>query len=118
METMDETDPELAEEIKKRMFVFEDIAKLENKDIQTVIRELDQKDLILALKGVDDSVKDRIFSNMSKRSASLIKEEIEFLGQVRLKDVEEAQQKIVGITRKLESENKLIIIRGEEDSYL
>ncbi len=116
IESLEEEDPELAEEIKKRMFVFEDIVMLDDKAIQKVLREVDTQELAKALKGVDAEVQDKIYRNMSKRAASLLKEDMEFMGPTRRKDVEEAQQKIVAIIRKLEEQGEVVIARsGEED---
>jgi len=116
IERLEEEDAELAEEIKKRMFVFEDIVMLDDKAIQKVLREVDTQELAKALKAVDSEVQDKIFRNMSKRAASILKEEMEYMGPTRRKDVEEAQQKIVSIIRKLEEAGEVIIARsGEED---
>ncbi len=116
IETLEEDDPELAEEIKKRMFVFEDIVMLDDKAIQKVLREVDTAELSKALKSVDSEVQDKIFRNMSKRAASLLKEDMEFMGPTRRKDVEESQQKIVAVIRKLEEAGEVVIARsGEED---
>ncbi len=115
IETLEEEDSELAEEIKRKMLVFEDIARLDQKSIQKVLREVDNQDLAKALKGVDDDVRNKIFECMSKRAATMLREDIEYLGLVRLKDVEEAQQKIVAIMRHLEEEGEIIISREEEE---
>ncbi len=116
IEKLEEEDPDLAEEIKKKMFVFEDIVMLDDKAIQRVLREVDTQELAKALKAVDSEVQDKIFRNMSKRAASILKEEMEYMGPTRRKDVEEAQQKIVSIIRKLEEAGEVIIARsGEED---
>ncbi|RME91292.1 MAG: flagellar motor switch protein FliG [Candidatus Hydrogenedentota bacterium] len=118
IEALEEEDPELAEEIKKKMFVFEDIVLLDDKAIQKTLRELDQQDLAKALKAVDTEVQDKIFKNMSKRAASLLREDMEFMGPIRLKDVEEAQQKIVNIIRKLEEEGEIVVARAGEDELV
>lgn len=116
IEALEEEDPELAEEIKKRMFVFEDIVLLDDRSIQKVLREVDSQDLAKALKGVDAEVQEKIFRNMSKRAASLLREDMDFMGPIRLRDVEEAQQKIVNIIRKLEEAGDIIVARaGEEE---
>ncbi|HBF69577.1 MAG TPA: flagellar motor switch protein FliG, partial [Thermotoga sp.] len=104
--------PELADEIRRRMFVFEDILKLDDRSIQLVLREVDTRDLALALKGASDELKEKIFKNMSKRAAALLKDELEYMGPVRLKDVEEAQQKIINIIRRLEEAGEIVIARG------
>ncbi|NLT95121.1 MAG: flagellar motor switch protein FliG [Clostridia bacterium] len=118
LETLEIQDPELAEEIKKLMFVFEDIILLDDRSVQQVLREVDQKDLALALKGSSEEVKNKVKKNMSKRAAELIEEELEFMGPVRLRDVEEAQQRIVGIIRQLEESGEIIISRGGGDELI
>ncbi|QSQ09881.1 Flagellar motor switch protein FliG [Koleobacter methoxysyntrophicus] len=118
LEALEAEDPELAEEIKRRMFVFEDIVTLDNRSIQRVIREIDNKELALALKGSSHEVNEVIFRNMSKRLAEMIKEDMEYMGPVRLRDVEEAQQKIVNIIRKLEETGEIIISRGGGDEII
>ncbi|MBB6216472.1 flagellar motor switch protein FliG [Anaerosolibacter carboniphilus] len=118
METLEIQDVELAEEIKKRMFVFEDIVTLDNTSIQRFIREVENNELAVALKGATEEVKEIIFSNMSKRMAEMIKEDMDFMGPVRLRDVEEAQQKIVNIIRKLEEAGEIIISRGGGDEII
>ncbi len=116
IESLEEEDPELAEEIKKRMFVFEDIIMLDDRAVQRVMREVDTAELAKALKAVDPEVQDKIFRNMSKRAAALLKEDMDFMGPTRRKDVEESQQKIVSIIRKLEEQGEVVIARsGEED---
>jgi len=116
IEALEEEDPELAEEIKKRMFVFEDIVLLDDRSIQKVLREVDTQDLAKALKGVDTEVQEKIFRNMSKRASSLLREDMDFMGPIRLRDVEESQQKIVNIIRKLEEAGDIIVARaGEEE---
>jgi flagellar motor switch protein FliG len=118
METLEIEDTDLAEEIKKRMFVFEDILTLDNRSIQRFLREVDNSQLAVALKGATDEVQKAIFSNMSKRMVEMIKEDIEFMGPVRLKDVEEAQQKIVNVIRKLEDAGEIVISRGGGDEII
>jgi flagellar motor switch protein FliG len=116
IEALDEEDPDLAEEIKKRMFVFEDIVLLDDRSVQKVLRNVDNQELAKALKAVDSDVQEKIYRNMSKRAAGLLKEDMSFLGPTRRKDVEEAQQKIVSIIRKLEEQGEIIIARGEEEN--
>ncbi len=118
IESLEEEDPELAEEIKKRMFVFEDIVLLDDRAIQKVLREVDTGELAKALRGVEAEVQDKIFRNMSKRAASMLKEEMEYMGPVRLKDVEETQQKIVSIIRKLEDQGEIVVARSGEDEMV
>jgi flagellar motor switch protein FliG len=116
VESLEEDDPELAEEIKKRMFVFEDIVLLDDRAIQKVLREVDTAELAKALKSVDSEVQDKIFRNMSKRASTLLKEDMDYMGPIRLKDVEEAQQRIVAIIRKLEEQGEIVVARaGEEE---
>lgn len=117
-ETMEERSPELADEIKKLMFLFEDVALLDDRSIQQVLKEVDPKELALALKGASEEVKDRIFKNMSSRAAEMIKEEMEFMGPVRLRNVEESQQRIVAIIRRLEETGEIVISRGGEEDRL
>lgn len=111
-------DPELADEIKKRMFIFEDIVLLDNRSIQRVIRDVDPKDMQLALKVSSEDVRDIIFTNMSKRMAETFKEDMEFMGPVRLRDVEDAQQRIVGVIRRLEESGEIIVSRGGGDDII
>jgi flagellar motor switch protein FliG len=118
IESLEDEDPELAEEIKKRMFVFEDVVMLDDRAIQKVLREVDTQEMAKALKSVDTEVQDKIFRNMSKRAAGMLKEDMEFMGPVRLKDVEEAQQKIVAIIRKLEDSGVIVIARAGEDELV
>lgn len=118
IESLEDEDPELAEEIKKRMFVFEDIVMLDDRAIQKVMREVDSQELAKALKSVDTEVQDKIFKNMSKRAAGMLREDMEYMGPVRLKDVEEAQQKIVGIIRRLEDAGDIVIARAGEDELV
>ena len=100
------------------MFVFEDILSLDDKSIQRVLREVDNNELAIALKSANEEVQTVIFKNLSKRLATMIKEDMDFMGPVRLKDVEEAQQKIVNIIRKLEDSGEIIISRGGGDDIV
>ncbi|MFY0542789.1 flagellar motor switch protein FliG [Brevibacillus sp. H7] len=118
LDSLEIQDPELAEEIKKRMFVFEDIATLDNRSIQRVIRDVENADLQLALKVASEEVRETIFRNMSKRMADTFKEEMEFMGPVRLRDVEEAQSRIVATIRRLEEAGEIIIARGGGDDII
>ncbi|CDQ40117.1 MULTISPECIES: flagellar motor switch protein FliG [Virgibacillus] len=118
LDALEIQDPELAEEIKKRMFVFEDIVILDNRAIQRVIREVENEDLRLSLKVASDEVKDIVFKNMSQRMAETFKEEMEYMGPVRLRDVEEAQTRIVGIIRRLEDVGEIVIARGGGDDII
>jgi len=118
METLELKDSELTEEIRKRMFVFEDIITLDNRSIQRVLRDVDNSVLVLALKGVSDDVSRALYANMSKRMQEMVREDMEFMGPVRLRDVEEAQQKIVNIVRKLEEAGEIVISRGGGDEII
>jgi len=118
LDTLEIQDPELADEIRKRMFVFEDIVILDNRAIQRVIREVDNDDLRLSLKVASEEVKDVVFKNMSQRMAETFKEEMEFMGPVRLRDVEEAQMRIVSSIRRLEEIGEIIIARGGSDDII
>ncbi len=118
METLEIEEPELADEIRKKMFVFEDILLLDDRAIQRVLRDVDNNDLAIALKGSNEQVQTAIFNNLSKRLAVMIKEDMEFMGPVRMKDVEEAQQKIVNIIRKLEDSAEIVISRGGGDEIV
>ena len=118
METLEIEEPELADEIRKKMFVFEDILLLDDRAIQRVLRDVDNNDLAIALKNANDQVQGAIFNNLSKRLAVMIKEDMEFMGPVRMKDVEEAQQKIVNIIRKLEDAGEIVISRGGGDEIV
>ena len=117
-EGLERIDPELAEKVKQSMFIFEDIITLDDISIQRILREIESKDLALALKGCSDEVSASIFRNQSKRAAASLKEDMEFLGPVRLMDVEKAQMKIVGSIRRLEEAGEIIISRGGEDAII
>jgi flagellar motor switch protein FliG len=118
LDTLSESDEELAAEVRRLLFVFEDLVKLDDRAIQLVLREADQKDLALALRGVSDEVKDRILANMSERGAQMLVEEMEYQPPQRKRVVEEAQGRIVGIVRKLEDAGALVLARGEADDVL
>ena len=118
MESLEIEEPELADEIRKKMFVFEDILSLDNRAIQRVLRDVDNHDLALALKGATEEVQNVILNNLSSRLASMIKEDMEYMGPVRMKDVEDAQQKIVNIIRKLEDSAEIVISRGGGDEII
>lgn len=117
-EGLERDDAELAEKIKESMFVFEDIITLDDVSIQRVLREVETKELALALKGCSEEVANSIFRNQSKRAAATLKEDMEFLGPVRLLDVEKAQQKIVAIIRRLDEAGEIVISRGGEDAII
>ena len=118
METLEIDEPELADEIRKKMFVFEDILTLDDRSIQRVLREVDNNELAIALKNANEDVQNAIFNNLSKRLAVMIREDMDFMGPVRMKDVEEAQQKIVNIIRKLEEAGEIVTARGGGDELV
>ncbi|MEN6462081.1 MAG: flagellar motor switch protein FliG [Syntrophomonas sp.] len=118
MEALEVQDPELAEEIKKLMFVFEDIVMIDDRSVQRVLREVETQDLALALKGASSEVSQKIYSNMSSRASDMLREDIEFMGPVRLRDVEEAQQRIVNIIRRLEETGEIVVARGGGDEVI
>ncbi|MBN2310058.1 MAG: flagellar motor switch protein FliG [Candidatus Hydrogenedentes bacterium] len=109
MADLEERDPELADEIARLMFTFDDLVYVEDGGIQKALRELEQKDLALALKVANEEVSDKILRNMSERARDMIKEEMEYMGPVRLRNVEEAQQKVVGVLRRLEEAGEILI---------
>ncbi len=118
MENLEIEEPELADEIRRKMFVFEDILALDDRTIQRVLRDVQNDELAIALKGSNEDVQAAIFNNLSKRLAAMIKEDMDFMGPVRMKDVEEAQQKIVNIIRKLEDTGEIVIARGGGDELI
>ena len=118
VEGLEARDPELAEEIKSRMFMFEDIVMLENRDLQQVLRQVDAAELAPAMKGVSDEVRDKVTANMSERAAQTLVEDIDLLGPVLLRQVEEAQQKIILVIRRLEDAGDIVLRRGADDEYV
>ena len=118
MENLEIEEPELADEIRKKMFVFEDILMLDDRSIQRVLRDVENNELAVALKNATEDVRNAIFSNLSTRLADMIREDMEYMGPVRVKDVEEAQQKIVNIIRKLEDSAEIVISRGGGDEII
>jgi flagellar motor switch protein FliG len=118
LDALEIQDPELAEEIKKRMFVFEDIVTLDSRAIQRVIRDCENEDLLLALKVSSEEVKEIIFKNMSQRMVETFKDEIEYMGPVRLRDVEDAQSRIVAVIRRLEDAGEIVVARGGGDDII
>ena len=118
LENLEVDNPELAEEIKRLMFVFEDIVMLDDRSLQLVLRGVDNKDLSLALKATPKEVADKVYKNMSSRAADMLKEEIEFMGPVKIRDVEEAQQKIVNVIRTMEDKGEIVISRGKGDEMI
>nr|WP_074572021.1 flagellar motor switch protein FliG [Selenomonas ruminantium] len=118
IETLEVDNPELAEEIKRLMFVFEDIVQLDDRSLQMVLRDVETKDLSLALKATQPEVAEKVYRNMSKRAADMLREEIEFMGPVKIRDVEEAQQKVVNVIRVLEEKGDIVISRGQGDEMI
>ena len=119
LDRLDTQDPEVAEIVRNMMFVFDDIQKLTDREIQTVLREVEQKDLVIALKAASEEVKDKLLNNMSERVRSFIEEEMEFSGPMRLSDVEEVQLRIVQMVRQLEDQGQIQIVRGSaEDTFV
>lgn len=118
LDNLTETNPELADQIKNMMFVFEDIVGLDDRAIQAVMKEVDVKDLATALKGTSQEVQDKIFRNMSERAVNMLKEDMEFMGPVKLRVVEESQQKIVAVIRRLEESGEIQVGRGGEEDIL
>lgn len=118
LDALEIQDPELAEEIKKRMFVFEDIVTLDNRSIQRIIRDCETEDLMLSLKVSSDEVKEIVYKNMSKRMVETFKDEMEYMGPVRLREVEEAQSRIVAIIRRLEESGEIVVARGGGDDII
>ena len=118
IETLEVDNPELAEEIKRLMFVFEDIVLLDDRSLQLVLRGVDTKDLSLALKATPKEVADKVYKNMSSRAADMLREEIEFMGPVKIRDVEEAQQKVVNVIRVLEDKGDIVVSRGQGDEMI
>ncbi len=118
MARLEEQDPELAENIRNRMFVFENIVQLEDRYIQKVLRRVDNKTLAMAMKGGAPDITDKLMKNLSQKAAELLKDDIDVLGPVRIRDVEQAQREIVNIIRQLEDQGEIIISRGEKDDFI
>ena len=118
IEALEDNEPELADQIKKRMFVFENISTLDDRSIQRILREVEVRDLSLALKATPDNVKDCILRNMSQRAAQMMQEDMDASGPVRLRQVEEAQQRIVEVIRRLDEAEEIVISRGGDDELV
>ncbi|MCC6386362.1 MAG: flagellar motor switch protein FliG [Dehalococcoidia bacterium] len=118
IEALEDNEPELAEQVKKRMFVFENVALLDDKSIQRILREVEVKDLSLALKATPENVKDSILRNMSTRASAMLREDMEATGPVRLRQVEEAQSRIVEVIRRLDDAEEIVIARGGDDELV
>ncbi len=115
IEKLEEVDEEVAAEVKRMMFMFDDLIKVQDKDLQVILREIDRKDLLLAMKVADEKLKEKIFSNMSERAANLLKEELQYMGMVKLKEVEKAQSRIVEKAKTLEDAGEISLnIRGSK----
>ena len=117
LERLDAHDPELAEHVRNKMFVFDDIAQLTDREIQMILREVDTHDLAIALKGATEELKERVFANVSDRVGQMMKEEMDFAGPIRLSDVEEVQLKVVQTVRQLEEAGQVTIVRGESNDH-
>lgn len=117
LETLEVADPKMADDIKKQMFVFENILQLDDRSIQRVLRDIDMRDLTLALKGSTDEVKDRILKNMSERAAQMLQDDLAVMGPVRIRNVEEAQGRIVNIIRALDEAEEIVISREDEEVF-
>lgn len=118
LDSLSESNPEMADQIKNMMFVFEDIVTLDDRAIQSIMKEVDVKDLATALKGVPVEVQEKIYKNMSERAMNMLKEDMEFMGPVKVRVVEESQQKIVAIIRRLEEAGEIQVGRGEEEAFV
>lgn len=115
LQSIDETAPELAAEVRKLLFTFDDLIRLDDRSLQRLMRDIDSKDLTLALKGANDELKERVFKNQSTRAAQMLKEELDLLGPVRLRSIEEAQQRIANTARRLEEAEEIIIPSSGSD---
>jgi len=113
-----ERDPRLVEEITELMFMFEDLVHLPPATIQRILKEVDSKTLALALKATSNELKEKIYENMSERAANMLKEELDYLGPVRIKDVEQAQKEILEIARRLEEQGEIMLVRGEDEQLI
>jgi flagellar motor switch protein FliG len=115
LDTLEVQDPDIAEQVRELMFVFEDIYTLDDRTIQRILREVETKDLAMALKGAKDEVKERIFTNMSERAAAMLKDDMDYMGPVRGRDVQEKQSAVVSVIRVLEAAGEITINRSQED---
>ncbi len=118
LQGLQDLDPALANEVRSRLFLFEDIVDLDDKSIQQVLRQVDANDLAVALKGVPDAVRDKITGNLSERASANLLDEVEILGAVRLRQVEEARQQIIGVIRQLEEQGDIVVRRGGDDEFI
>jgi len=116
LKKIEEKDEEIAQEVKRLMFMFEDIMNIQDKDIQKILRQVERKDLALSLKTADESLREKIFSNMSERAADLLREELEYMGMVKLKEVEAAQAKVIKVIKSLEEAGEIVLnARGNSE---
>jgi len=119
MEQIEQTNAQLAQDIKRMMFLFEDLLMIDDRGIQRILREVDRRDLVLALRGADERLRAKIFKNMSERAAKVVKEELELMGPVKLKDVEASQQRIVEVVKRLEEQEEITISgRGRDEVFI
>ena len=118
LDALEALDPELADEIRNRMFVFENLVQLDDRAVQKVLRHVDSRTLALALKGTSGDVSQKVFANLSQKAAELLKDDIGVLGPVRIRDVEQAQREIVNVIRQLEDQGDIIVTRGERDEFV
>ena len=119
MEQIEQTNAQLAQDIKRMMFLFEDLLMIDDRGIQRILREVDRRDLVLALRGADERLRAKIFKNMSERAAKVVKEELELMGPVKLKDIEAAQQRIVEVVKRLEEQEEITISgRGRDEVFI
>jgi len=119
LDQMDAQDPEVAESVRNLMFTFEDVSKLQDREIQALMREVDQKDMVIALKGASEEMQEKILSNLSGRVRTFITEEMEYLGPMRMSEVEEVQLRIVQVVRQLEEQGQVTIVKGDaEDQFV
>ena len=118
LDELEALDPELADEIRNRMFVFENLVQLDDRAVQKVLRHVDSRTLALALKGTSGDVSQKVFANLSQKAAELLKDDIAVLGPVRIRDVEQAQREIVNVIRQLEDQGDIVVSRGERDEFV
>lgn len=118
LESLDQADSTVAEQVRRSMFVFEDIVQLDDRAIQRILRDVESRDLVLALKGSNDEVRNVVFRNLSSRAADTLRDDLNSLGPVRLRNVEEAQQRIVNVIRKLEQDEEIVVSRGSQDELI
>lgn len=118
MDSLAEVDPQLHDQVQAKLFVFEDLRLLDDRSVQRVLQEVNQKDLLMALRGASDEIRQIIFRNLSKRAAQLLMEDLAVMGPVRLRTVEEAQQRIVSVVRRLEEAEEIVVARGGQEDVL